>query len=803
MLTTTLLLLACRTDTKPEVDTGQVALVDEDTAEPDDTPVDTGPFDADQDGVAAADDCDDLDPSVGAEQTWYADADGDGYGHPSYSDTGCTQPDGYVDNAEDCDDGAENVHPGADEPDCTDPVDYNCDGSVGYADADADGFAACEECDDNSSAIHPNALEVCNGVDDDCSGSVDDDASDASTWYADADGDGYGDPGAGTEACDAAEGQVSDATDCDDTDDAVNPAATELCNEQDDDCDGLVDDDDPDLADASTWYRDADGDGYGRSDVSQQSCSAESGWVADATDCDDDAESANPAGSEVCDGLDNDCNGTTDDGASDASTWYADADGDGFGDATSSADACEAGSGEVADATDCDDGDSAVHPDADELCNGVDDDCSGGVDDDPSDQGSWYVDGDGDGFGSDETVEACDQPSGSSEADGDCDDADDAVHPEADEVCNGVDDDCNGWTDDDDPGLTDASTWYLDHDGDTYGDPDLSTDACEAPASYVADDQDCDDLDATVNPELIWYADADGDGFGDVDDDTTGCEQPSGRVADATDCDDGADDVYPGAPEVCDASLDADCDGVTPDGCSSCLEILDSGGSSGDGLYPIDPDGPDGALAEVDTWCDMSTDGGGWTLVQRTVWDWSESSQLETDYASWYGDTLGSADEGYAFRLLGQAWPLVADETEMLVTHALRTTDGGVCDPLYYDGSFTSLEVGEETASWDGFSSGVTLVNDAELSTTDSGPSSGCVTGYDAAPWFYSWCCTTCPTFKGGYWTDEAHPMASYTGSSSDLYGNLEDDVCGSAEVQMNDNGSSYRGVDAMDVYLR
>ena len=596
---------------------------------------------------------------------------------------------------------------------------------------------------------------------------------------------------------------VDDTSDCDDTDAAVNPSADEVCNGIDDDCDSLVDDDDPGLTDASTWYRDADGDGYGRSDTTTDSCSAESGWVADATDCDDDEASANPAGSEVCDGLDNDCDGSIDDEASDAETFYADADGDGFGDPDSMSEACTAESGFVSDASDCDDTNGDVNPDADELCNGIDDDCSGDVDDDPVDLGSWYVDDDGDGFGSDETVEACDQPSGSSTDDGDCDDGDAAVNPDAEELCNELDDDCDGYVDDDDPDLADASTWYLDHDGDGYGDPAFSAEGCEAPASYVDDDQDCDDLDAEVNPELVWYADGDGDGFGDADDSATACEQPSGRVADDTDCDDGDGETFPGAPEVCDASVDADCDGVTPDGCTSCLEILDSGGSSGDGLYPIDPDGPDGELDEVEVWCDMSTDGGGWTLVQRTVWDWSESSQLETDYATWYADTLGSADEGYAFRLAGVAWPEVATEGELLMAHALRTTEGGACDPLYYDGSFSGLDVSEETATWDGFSGSATLVNDDELSTTDSGPSPGCVTGYDAVPWFYSWCCTTCPTFKGGYWTDEAHPMASYTGSASDLHGNYEDDVCGGAEVRMNDNGSSYRGVDDMGVYLR
>ena len=89
----------------------------------------------------------------------------------------------------------------------------------------------------------------------------------------------------------------------------------------------------------------------------------------------------------------------------------------------------------------------------------------------------------------------------------------------------------------------------------------------------------------------------------------------------------------------------------------------------------------------------------------------------------------------------------------------------------------------------------------ALLSTTDSGPSSSC-TSSDAVPWFYGSCCSTCPSYFGGYWSDEAHPMVSYTGSTADLHGRYEWDVC-SAEVQIDAYGSSFRGVDSMSVFLR
>ena len=89
-----------------------------------------------------------------------------------------------------------------------------------------------------------------------------------SVWYADADGDGYGGD-AGQSACEAPDGHVGAGGDCDDGDVAVSPAAVEVCNGVDDDCDGAEDED---VADAPVWYADADGDGFGDGGSSQRSC---------------------------------------------------------------------------------------------------------------------------------------------------------------------------------------------------------------------------------------------------------------------------------------------------------------------------------------------------------------------------------------------------------------------------------------------------------------------------------------------------------------------------------------------------
>jgi len=115
-------------------------------------------------------------------------------------------------------------------------------------------------------------------------------------------------------ACEAPSGTVADATDCDDTDPSVNPGATEVCNEVDDDCDGGADDADPDgvPGDAATWYADADGDGYGDAATTAVSCQEPTDHVVDATDCDDGDSDIFPGAEERCDGLDDDCDGLDD-----------------------------------------------------------------------------------------------------------------------------------------------------------------------------------------------------------------------------------------------------------------------------------------------------------------------------------------------------------------------------------------------------------------------------------------------------------------------------------------------------------
>jgi len=539
-------------------------------------------------------------------------------------------------------------------------------------DADDDGYDVTSDCDDADATVYPGATEYCDGVDNDCDGTVDeDDAADASTWYADTDSDGYGDPGSSTQACSQPSGYVADDSDCDDGVTTVNPSATEYCDGVDNDCDGTVDEDA--AADASTWYADGDGDGYGDSASSTQACSQPSGYVADDTDCDDGEVSTNPGATEYCDGVDNDCDGTVDeDDAADASTWYADTDGDGYGRSSLFTDACSQPSGYVADATDCDDGEVTTNPGATEYCDGVDNDCDGTVDEDSAaDASTWYADTDGDSYGDPaSSTAACSQPSGYVADSSDCDPTVATTNPGATEYCDGVDNDCDGTVDED--SAADASTWYADTDGDGYGDPGSSTQACSQPSGYVADGSDCDPTVATTNPGATeycdgvdndcdgtvdeddaadastWYADIDGDGYGRSSLFTDACGQPSGYVADATDCDDSDGAVNPAATEVCDG-IDNDCDGTVDEdsaaGASTWYADTDGDGFGDPASTTAACSEPSGYVADSSD-CD---DGDGAVNTDATEvcdgidndCDGAVDEDASTDVLTWYADNDG------------------------------------------------------------------------------------------------------------------------------------------------------------------
>jgi MYXO-CTERM domain-containing protein len=510
-----------------------------------------------------------------------------------------------------------------------DRIEINCGHEP---DADGDGYDALAcggfDCDDDNAAVYPDAAEVCDEVDNDCDGSIDEDPIDAPTWYADGDGDGFGGPEVEAVSCTAPAGHVEDDTDCNDSDASISPGADEVCDEVDNDCDGTTDEDD--ASDAATWYADADTDGFGDGDSPYSACEVPPGFLADSSDCDDGDDAVFPGADEACDGTDNDCDGVTDeDDASDAPTWYADADGDGYGDMATSDVACGAPADHVADATDCDDGVSTTFPGADEICDGVDNDCDGTTDGAGAiDAPTWYADHDGDGYGaSDFTVASCDEPDGFVEDATDCDDLEASTYPGADETCDGEDNDCDGVTDEE--GATDVSTWYADTDGDGFGDAAVTHTACSLPPGHVEDATDCDDAESTTFPgadetcdgtdndcdgvtdeddasdTTTWYADADADGYGDADTTTDACSAPEGHVENNSDCDDAAAAIFPDADETCDGA-DNDCDGMTDE--DDALDAPtwyidhDGDGYGSDDYTWVSCEAPDGYIAD-DTDC--------------------------------------------------------------------------------------------------------------------------------------------------------------------------------------------------------
>jgi hypothetical protein len=450
----------------------------------------------DSDDSSAADDSSGVDDSSGSDDSSAGvDADNDGY-----------------DSAADCDDADASVNPGATE--VCDGIDNNCAGGVDegvtstfYADLDGDDHGAgapverctapkgyvesADDCDDASAASYPGATEVCDGLDNDCADGIDEGVT--SPFFPDGDGDGYG-AGTAVEACAAPTGHVDNGDDCDDLDGAAYPGAPEICDTVDNDCDSSIDDDDPDLTEATTYWQDGDADGYGNPSVSVAACSMPSGYVDNGDDCDDtntyytfyadkyqdldldgygwgsfgytcysnydvvlvggDCDDYNaavyPTAVEVCDDEDNDCNGyvDADDPAIVFTTWYVDVDEDGYGDSGTATDTCDPKPGYVTPSGDCDDGAYLVSPARDEYCDGVDNDCDGSVDEIET-YVDWYRDDDGDHYGQDkDVVNDCAQPRGYDLNPGDCDDGDASVHPDQADVCgDGIDNECDTFVD--------------------------------------------------------------------------------------------------------------------------------------------------------------------------------------------------------------------------------------------------------------------------------------------------------------------------------------------------------------------
>lgn len=537
--------------------------------------------DLDGDGICPADgDCNDNDATINpnaqevcdgidnncdrsvdenAQDTFYWDDDGDGYGDPNSSIDACDRPNGYVGNDNDCDDSNADIYPGNIDV-AGDGVDQNCDGTdAPVFDIDGDGYSSTVDCDDNDVNVNPGVAEVCNNIDDNCDGSVDNNALDGITYYMDSDGDGYGDSSLTVIACSLLPGYSITDGDCNDADIAYNPIAAESCTDTNDyNCDGI------------TGSIDGDNDGY-------LACE----------DCDDSNPSIFPSNPEICDGVDNDCNGLSDDNASGATTLYMDMDGDTFGDPLTAINSCTPLPNYTSDNTDCDDTQSAVAPNLPETCDGLDNNCNGQVDDNAANSTTWYQDSDGDTYGLISVSQrACTQPVGYVSNNTDCNDTAASAYPGGTEYCNSIDDNCDGRVDN---SAVDTIAFYLDSDSDGYGSTSIRR-SCTQPAGYATTNTDCNDTSASISPGAseycnsvddncnnsidessavdaqTWYQDSDSDGYGNVFVSQRACTQPANYLSDATDCDDSNLNISPVAIEYCNG-IDDDCDSTIDDAC--------------------------------------------------------------------------------------------------------------------------------------------------------------------------------------------------------------------------------------------
>jgi hypothetical protein len=520
------------------------------------------------------------DPGAQGCKDFYVDGDNDGYGLSGLKSCMCVAEAPYkAANAGDCNDNSAAVNPGKTEV-CND-ADDNCAGGVDEGcNDDFDGYcdsamttiglpSTCAlgggDCLDSNASVNPGKAEQCDDLDNNCNGVKDEGCNDDADFFCDAAMTTIGKPSVCT----------SGGGDCDDGNKAIYPTGNEYCNTTyDDNCNG--DTNDPGAQGCTPYGLDADGDAYGETGKAAVcSCKAVAPYTATKgnNDCNDKNDLINPGIPEMCDGIDNNCVNGTDEGCDD--------DKDGFCDASmitvGKPAVCIKGGG------DCQDANTAVNPSVAEQCgNSVDENCDGSLNGlDALGCTKYYLDADKDTWGVNVAQCWC-APTGNYTAAGtklgDCDDTVSAVNPAATEVCGDAkDNNCNGTQND--VGSSGCVAYYKDGDKDGYG---TGTSQCQCFAEglfITAQANDCDDLNANVNPGVVERCDdIDNQCNGQLDE---GCDDDNDDFCDAGlftsgkpatclqgggDCNDTNANIKPKTAETCD-NVDQNCDGVIDDGC--------------------------------------------------------------------------------------------------------------------------------------------------------------------------------------------------------------------------------------------
>ncbi|MBS3157345.1 hypothetical protein J4442_04225, partial [Candidatus Woesearchaeota archaeon] len=375
------------------------------------------------------------------------------------------------------------------------------------------------------------STEVCDGVDNDLDGSVDEGVK--TTFYADSDGDGFGNANAQTLACSVPSGFVTSSSDCSDNNVNIKPGATEICDAVDNDCDGQIDEGSvcAGLEQCNNIDDDFDGqidDGLNRVQscgvgvclrTANQVCTL-GNWGPSCVPGTSTSEVAN-------DGIDNDCDGSIDEGISttspsgDLQTYYYDYDGDGVGEQHLTKQATSKPSNYVMSFGDCRPADFTIYPGATELCNGVDNDC-----DNVADQNE------------------------------------------------GITQDCYEFTNTAFPnaisGVGQCSMGHQVCTGSSFSDQCLG--------DVGASSEACDGIDNDCDGQTDENFDLDGDGRTSCGTRTDGTDTVTGGVSDGSyDCNENNANIYAGASEQCN-NVDEDCNGVKDDIAAKDLELADKQG---------------------------------------------------------------------------------------------------------------------------------------------------------------------------------------------------------------------------------